>query len=56
MQQIDFLSSWAIFCPFTPLTVQKMKIPKNEKKSMDTSSFYAIVPTIMIIDYTVPEI
>ena len=26
-----FLSSWAIFCLFTPLTVQKVKISKNEK-------------------------
>ena len=26
-----FLSSWAIFCPFTPLTPWKIKISKNEK-------------------------
>ena len=50
-----FLSSWAIFCLFTPLTVQKVKISKNEKKHMEISSFYTIVPTIMIIGY-VPEI
>ena len=28
-----FLSSWAIFCPLTPVTVQKMKIEKNWKKN-----------------------
>ena len=26
-----FLSFWAIFCPFTPLTTHKIKILKNEK-------------------------
>ena len=30
-----FLSSWAIFCPFTPLTAQKMKILKNDKTPGD---------------------
>ena len=28
-----FLSNWAIFCPFTPLTVQKIKIWKNKRKT-----------------------
>ena len=27
-----YFSFWAIFCPFTPLTVQKMKIKKKKKK------------------------
>ena len=27
-----FLSSWAIFCPFTLLTAQKIKISKNWRK------------------------
>ena len=27
----DFLSSWTIFFPFTPLTAVKLKIAKNEK-------------------------
>ena len=27
-----FLSSWAIFCPFTPITALKMKISKKKKK------------------------
>ena len=29
----NFLSSWPIFCPFTPLTTQKIKILKYWKKS-----------------------
>ena len=29
----NFLSFWAIFCPFTPLTTQKIKILKKWKKS-----------------------
>ena len=28
-----YFSSWAIFCPFTPLTTQKIKILKNWKKA-----------------------
>ena len=28
-----YFSFWAIFCPFTPLTAQKIKILKNEKKA-----------------------
>ena len=27
-----FLSFWTVFCPFTPLTIQKIKILKNWKK------------------------
>ena len=27
----SFLSFWAIFCPFTPLTTQKIKIKKKKK-------------------------
>ena len=57
LQQIDFfLFSLAIFCPFTPLTFQKMKTSKNWKKHLEISSFYTSVPKIMIIGYTVPEI
>ena len=29
-----FLSFWTIFCPFTPLTTWKIKIWKNEKKTL----------------------
>ena len=53
---IIFLSSWAIFCPFTPLTARKMTISHKRKKSLDISSFYINVPKIMIIRYTVPGI
>ena len=49
-----FLSSWAIFYPFTPLTPQKNE--KRKKKTLEISSFYSNVPKIMIICYTVPEI
>ena len=46
----------AIFCPFTPLTAQKIKILKKWKKRLEISSFYNSVPKLMIICYTVPEI
>ena len=48
-------SFWAIFCPFTPLTAE-MKISKKWKQCPEISSFYKIVPKIMIICYTVPDI
>ena len=35
----DFLSFWAIFCPFTPLTIQKIKILKKWKKLLEILSF-----------------
>ena len=47
---------WAIFCPFTSLTAQKMKISKKWKKTQEISSFYTTVSKIMIIGYTAPEI
>ena len=34
-----FLSFWAIFCPFTPLTIQKTKILKKWEKHLEMSSF-----------------
>ena len=46
----NFLSFGNVFCPFTPITTQKIKI-LTEK-----SSFYTSVPNIMIICYTVPWI
>ena len=51
-----FLSSWAIFCPFTPITAWKMKISNKKKKILEISSFNTSVPKIMIICYTAPEI
>ena len=43
------------FCPFSPLTARKMKISKM-KKNLEISSFYTIVPKILIIVFTVPKI
>ena len=51
-----YFSFWAIFCPFTPLTAQKIKILKKWKKCLEISSFYIRVPKIMIRWCTVPEI
>ena len=55
-----YFSFWAIFCPFTPLTVQKLKIKKKKLKKkkthLEVPSFYTCVPKIMIIWCTVPEI
>ena len=51
-----YFSFWAIFCPFTSLTAQKMKISKKWKKTQEISSFYTTVSKIMIIGYTAPEI
>ena len=54
-----FLSLWAIFCPFnSPLsqTARKIKNWKKWKRHLEISSFYKIVPKIIIICYTVPEI
>ena len=51
-----YFSFWTIFCPFTPLTTQKIKILKKWKKHLEILSFYTSVPKIMIICYTVPEI
>ena len=52
----NYFSFWAIFCPFTPLTAQKIKILKKWKKHLEISSFYIHVPKIMIRWCTVPEI
>ena len=55
-----YFSFWAIFCPFTPLTAQKIKILrkwKNEKKHLEISSFYICVVSKNMVRYcTVPEI
>ena len=49
-----FVSFRTVFCTFTTLTTQKIKILKNWKKHLEISSFYASAPKIMIICYTVP--
>ena len=51
-----YFSFWAIFCPFTPITAQKIKILQNWKKTLEISSFYTCVPKIMSRWSTVPEI
>ena len=51
----NHFSFWAIFCPFTLVTAQKMKIFKKWRKHLKIS-FYTSVPKTMTISYTVPEI
>ena len=51
-----FLSFWVIFCPFTPLTTQKIKILKNWRKHLATLSFPTRAPYMTTIWYIVPEI
>ena len=51
-----YFSFWAIFCTFTPLTAQNIKILKKWKKSLEISSFYIGVPKIKIRWCTVNEI
>ena len=46
----------AIFCPFTPLTAQKMKISKKWRKHLEISSLNTCLPKIMIRWCMVPEI
>ena len=36
----NFLSFWAIFCPFTPVIIQKIKILKKIKKCLEILSLY----------------
>ena len=51
-----YFSFWAIFCPFTPLTAQTIKILKKWKKTLEISSFYICVPKNKIRWFTVSEI
>ena len=54
----NFLSFWAIFCPFLSLTTQKMKILKKRKKKkhLEKRSFYTCAPQMTIIWCMVPRI
>ena len=52
----NYFSFWSIFCPFTPLTAQKIKILKKWQKYLEILSFYIHVPKITIRWCTVPEI
>ena len=55
--ECNYFSFWAIFCPFTPLTAQKIKIKKEKwKKGLEISSLYISVPKVMIRWCTAPEI
>ena len=49
----QFLSFRTIFCPFTTLTTQKIKILKNWKKDLEILSFYKCVPWMTIISYII---
>ena len=51
-----YFSFWAIFCRFTPVTAQKIKISKKWKKHLKISPFYIYLPKIMIRWCTVSEI
>ena len=52
-----YFSFWAIFCPFTPLTTQKIKVLKKWKKPLSYYHFFYIcAPKIMIRWCMVPEI
>ena len=46
----------AHLCPFTPITRQKIKIPKKWRKGLEISSFSTSVTKIIIIWNTAPEI
>ena len=56
MQQTNFFVIFGHFLAFYAPKAQKIKISKSWKKHLEISSFYTIVPKIMIICYTVPEI
>ena len=45
-----------MFCPFTPLTIHKIKILKKWKNMPGDITIYTSGPKIMIICCTVPEI
>ena len=47
---------WTIFCPFIPLTAQKIKISKKWKKCPQDVIILHKCPKIMITWYTAPEI
>ena len=52
----NFLSFWTIFCPFTPLTIRKIKILNKWKKHLEILPFYTCVPQTTIIWCMVPKI
>ena len=54
----NFLSSWAISCPFNPTNQKNQNFGKmkKKKKHLGISSFYTSAPKIIIICYTILEI
>ena len=46
----NYFSFWAIFCPFTPLTAQKSKFQKNEKKSWRYHHFTHVYQKLWLDD------
>ena len=54
--RFNHFSFWIIFCPFTSLTAQKIKILQKWKKHHKITSFYNSAPKFIIMSYTVPEI
>ena len=46
-----YFSFWAIFCPFTPLAAQKIKIKKNEKNTQRHLHFIYLSPSLSIYSY-----
>ena len=43
-------SFWAIFCPFSPLTVQKIKNKKNEKSAWRYHHFTYVYEKLRLVD------
>ena len=43
-KQQNFLSCWTVFCPFTPLATQKIKILNKWKKDLEILPFYTSIP------------
>ena len=56
MQQTNFFVIFGHFLAFYAPKAQKIKISKSWKKHLEISSFYTIVPKIMIIGYTIADI
>ena len=52
----NVLSFWTIFCPFTPLWTQKIKILEKWKTHLKILSFHKCVPQMTVIWCMVPEI
>ena len=51
-----YFSLWAIFCPFAPITAQKMKISENEKSTWRYHHFTQVYQKSWSYWHTVPEI